>query len=61
MEIFRSLVVKWHCYAPIAGHYAPQSTGPKPIANCFGGFDDFTKSYLVEGATAIFKAKKSYV
>ena len=44
MEIFRSLIVKWHFYTPIAGHHAPQSAGPKPIPNPFGGFDDFTKS-----------------
>ena len=45
----------------MAVHYASQSAGPKPIPNLFGGFDDFTKSWLVEGATAIFKAKKSCV
>ena len=61
MDIFRTLIVKLNFYTSIAGHYALQNAGSKPIPNIFGDFNDFTESWLVEGTTIIFIAKKSCV
>ena len=57
MEIFRTLVVKWNFQTPIAGHYAPQSAGPKPIPNVFGGFDDSLKVSYWRGQPQFLKPK----